>query len=174
MTSCLFYICHSLVNFWFWWVGGIDCAQQRTCKLMRYFLVWYVVWLYTLILHFHSVLSPYFPVETKLSSSYFIFHGKTALWPISYAVKMFAAKMFMAKMLTVKAPRTLQESLPVWRTGILSPPTIPEIKLLFWEYNNQVSAYLTQSQSYLVPTHQKTLDTVPSPKNSWQSPLPMT
>ena len=33
-------------------------------------------------------------VETKLPNSYFIFHGKIALWPISYEAKMFAAKYF--------------------------------------------------------------------------------
>lgn len=34
------------------------------------------------------------PVETKLPNSYFIFHGKNALWPISYEAKLFAAKCF--------------------------------------------------------------------------------
>ena len=34
--------------------------------------------------------------ETKLSTSYFIFDGKIALWPISYVAKMLAAKMSMA------------------------------------------------------------------------------
>ena len=35
--------------------------------------------------------------ETKLSTSYFIFYGKTALRPISYEVKMLAAKMVKVK-----------------------------------------------------------------------------
>lgn len=39
------------------------------------------------------------PVETKLPNSYFIFHGKNALWPISYEAKMFAAKCFRWKYL---------------------------------------------------------------------------
>ena len=51
-------------------------------------------------------------VETKLSTGYFIFYGRIALWPISYVVKKFvakglAAKMFTAKMLTAEVPRSL-------------------------------------------------------------------
>lgn len=34
------------------------------------------------------------PVETKLPNSYFTFHGKNALWPVSCEAKMFAAKSF--------------------------------------------------------------------------------
>lgn len=42
---------------------------------------------------------------------YFIFYGKTALQPSSYAVKMFVAKMSLAKMLTAKVPKTSNNSL---------------------------------------------------------------
>lgn len=41
------------------------------------------------------------PVETKLPNSYFIFHGKNALWPISYEAKC------LQQMRRVKVPRTL-------------------------------------------------------------------
>ena len=36
--------------------------------------------------------------QTKLSTIYFICHGKIDLWPISYVAKMFMAKMLVAKM----------------------------------------------------------------------------
>lgn len=44
------------------------------------------------------------PVETKLSTSYFIFNSKIALRPISYVAKMLVVKMSMAETLTVKVP----------------------------------------------------------------------
>lgn len=48
--------------------------------------------------------------ETKLSNKtvhqFFIFHSKTALWPISYQVKMLMAKMSRAKTLMAGVPRT--------------------------------------------------------------------
>lgn len=48
--------------------------------------------------------------ETKLSNKtvhqFFIFHNKTALWSISYQVKMLLAKMSRAKMLMAGVPRT--------------------------------------------------------------------
>ena len=40
--------------------------------------------------------------ETKLSTSYFIFDGKIALWAVSYVAEMLAAKKSMIKMLRVK------------------------------------------------------------------------
>lgn len=45
--------------------------------------------------------------EARLSTSYIIFYGKTAIWPLSYVakilvIKMFVAKMSIAKTLTVK------------------------------------------------------------------------
>ena len=45
----------------------------------------------------------------KLSASYFIFfNGNTALWPINYAMKMFAAKMSVEKMLQPKYAQQIQ------------------------------------------------------------------
>lgn len=49
---------------------------------------------------FHYVL---FNVPLLLAVISSFFCGKIALWPISYAVKMFVAKMLVAKMSTVKA-----------------------------------------------------------------------
>lgn len=43
----------------------------------------------------------------KLSTSYFIFHGRIALGPTSYAAKMFAVKMSMAKMFMAEIADTL-------------------------------------------------------------------
>lgn len=40
--------------------------------------------------------------EAKLSTSYFIFYRKMALWPVCYVVNIFVAKMLVVKMLTPK------------------------------------------------------------------------
>ena len=40
--------------------------------------------------------------ETKLSTSYFIFDGRIALWAVSYVAEMLAAKKSVIKMLRVK------------------------------------------------------------------------
>ena len=55
--------------------------------------------------------------QTRPSASYFIFHRKIALQPISYMAKMFVAKMSTAKSLTAKIPRIMRESfwLIVWK-----------------------------------------------------------
>lgn len=48
--------------------------------------------------------------QTRLSASYFIFHSKIALQPISYMAKTLVAKMSTAKTLTAKIPRIIKES----------------------------------------------------------------
>ena len=40
--------------------------------------------------------------EARLSSSYIIFYGKIAVWPLSYVAKIFVIKMLVAKMSTAK------------------------------------------------------------------------
>ena len=54
------------------------------------------------------------PVETKLSTSYFIFYSKITLQPISDVVKMLVAKMFTAKVPQTPAscPNLFQGSKP--------------------------------------------------------------
>ena len=40
--------------------------------------------------------------EARLLTSYFIFYGKIAVWPLSYVAKIFVIKMLLAKMSTAK------------------------------------------------------------------------
>ena len=53
-----FCICHSLVNFCFWWVGGTTAHEGfAKTNICYHFLVWYAIWLYTLLLHTSSKFS---------------------------------------------------------------------------------------------------------------------
>ena len=57
------------------------------------------------ILSFTAKLPNSQPVETKLSTSYFILYDKVAWQSISYVANMIVAKMSMAKLLMAKVPR---------------------------------------------------------------------
>ena len=58
------------------------------------------------------------PHKKNLSTSYFIFYDKIALWPISYAVKMVAAKTLTAEMLLANSQRQ-----PAWSVRAHFPVT---------------------------------------------------
>lgn len=80
---------------------------------------------------FHACSNFYHQNEMKLSTSYYLFYDKIALWTVSYLAKMFAAKMFTADLLWREYQTHLRitlgftlnetESLRwVWGTGIAS------------------------------------------------------
>ena len=94
--------------------------------------------------------------QTRPSASYFIFHSKIALQPISYMAKMLVAKMSTAKSLTAKIPRIMRESLwlIVWKMFHSDPCPSSLKKSILIKVNNHLhvtrSNFHFYSSSYLM------------------------
>lgn len=98
---------------------------------------------------------------TKLLTSYFIFYGKTVLWPVSCAVKIFAVnmlvtKMFIWKKLTVKIPDTVYFTSTISVDGHLDPfyilvtennaATNKRVQVSLWHPDFDYFGYMSRSE----------------------------